>query len=150
MFLYHVLNITVCLVVGIAESHLINDTIVDVNGYSWQGFNRKHFHVPARYVCGSVGLLIRDNVCRHFNIDIVDNDTDRIFQVKLEDKTFALVCVIYVLPKSSTRAVNVNDFFETLVTKVYMIPKDSPFYLCGDQNSRCSDFSYYIAGETCN
>lgn len=34
MFLYHVLNITVCLVVGIAESHLINDTIVDVHGYN--------------------------------------------------------------------------------------------------------------------
>ncbi|CAC5409437.1 unnamed protein product [Mytilus coruscus] len=136
--------------IGIAETHLTGNKGIEVDGYNWFGFNRKNIHVRAKTGSGGVGLLIRNDICSQFDVEIIDNDTDGILWVRLEDKNCLqnafCVCVVYLPPENSTRAVNVNEFFETLMTKIYTLPQGSPFYLCGDWNSRCSDLSDSIAG----
>ncbi|VDH91823.1 Hypothetical predicted protein [Mytilus galloprovincialis] len=129
--------------IGIAETHSTGNKGIQVDGYNWFGFNRKNIHVRAKTGSGRDGLLIRNNSCSQFNVEIIDNGTDGILWVIFEDKNclqnFFCVCVIYLPPENSTRAGNVNEFFETLMTKIYTLPQGSPFYLCGDWNSRCSD-----------
>ena len=137
-------------ILGIAETHLKNDSDISVEGYTWYGFNRKNIHVRAKSGSGGVGLLIRNDLYSQFDITVVDNDFEGIFWLKFEDKnslrnTF-YVCVVYLPPEYSTRAVNVNEFFETLMTKIYTIPHGCPFFICGDWNSRCSDFADSIPG----
>ncbi|CAG2255049.1 unnamed protein product [Mytilus edulis] len=81
---------------------------------------------------------------------MVNDVTDGILGVKLQDKLCLLnifyICAVYLPPENSTRAANVHDFMETLMTQIYTIPNGHAFYICGDWNSRCSDFSDFIEG----
>ncbi|VDI31988.1 Hypothetical predicted protein [Mytilus galloprovincialis] len=137
-------------ILGLAETHLTGDNVISVEGYQWFGLNRKHIHVRAKSGSGGVGILIRNSICNEFDITIADNDTEGILWIKLENKTNAnnvlYVCVVYLPPENSTRAVNVHEFFDNLMTKVYTVPQGNPFYICGDWNSRCSDFVDSITG----
>ncbi|CAC5407386.1 unnamed protein product [Mytilus coruscus] len=85
-----------------------------------------------------------------FNVVKVDASTDGILWVQFseinnQDNCF-FVCVVYLPPEHSARSVNINDFFDTLMSKIYTIPNGSPLYLCGDWNSRVSDIEDYIQG----
>jgi hypothetical protein len=31
-------------IIGIAESHLLGDSVLELDGYRWYGFNRAHIH----------------------------------------------------------------------------------------------------------
>ncbi|CAC5360691.1 unnamed protein product [Mytilus coruscus] len=59
------------------------------------------------------------------------------------------VHVVHLPPENSTRAVNVHEFMETLMTHIYTIPQGNLFYLCDDFNSRCSDLSDLVEGIDC-
>ncbi|CAG2188375.1 unnamed protein product [Mytilus edulis] len=137
-------------ILGLAETHLTGDKVISVEGYQWFGLNRKHIHVRAKSGSGGVGILVRNSICNEFDVTIADNDTEGILWIKLENKTNAnnvlYVCVVYLPPENSTRAVNVHEFFDNLMTKVYTVPQGNPFYMCGDWNSRCSDFVDSITG----
>ncbi|CAC5359727.1 unnamed protein product [Mytilus coruscus] len=136
--------------VGIAETHLTGNKGIAVDGYNWFGFNRTNIHVRAKTGSGGVGLLILNDICSQFNVEIIDNDTDGILWVRLEDKNCLqnafCFCIVYLPPENSTCAVKVNEFFETFMSKIYTLPQGSPFHLYGDWNSRYSDLSDSIAG----
>lgn len=68
------------------------------------------------------------------------------FQDTNRATTMFYVCVIYLPPENSTRAVNIHEFMETLMTQLYTIPQGNMFYLCGDWNSRSSGLSDSIEG----
>ncbi|VDH90239.1 Hypothetical predicted protein [Mytilus galloprovincialis] len=137
-------------ILGIGETHLINSNSINIKGYKWYGHNRKNIHIRAKCGSGGVGFLIRQEIVDVFNIEIVNDVTDGILWVKLQDKlclsNIFYVCAVYLPPENSTRAVNVHDFMETLMTHIYTIPNGHAFYICGDWNSRCSDFSDFIEG----
>ncbi|CAG2208741.1 unnamed protein product [Mytilus edulis] len=137
-------------ILGLVETHLTGNTGINIDGYTWFGLNRKEIHIRAKTGSGGVGILIRNDVRDEFNINIVEDNTDGIIWVKFEDKTFAhncfYVCVIYLPPENSTRAVNIHEFFDILMTNIYTIPQGKPFYICGDWNSRCSDLPDSIEG----
>ncbi|CAG2196716.1 unnamed protein product [Mytilus edulis] len=137
-------------ILGLAETHLTGNTGINIDGYTWFGLNRKEIHIRAKTGSGGVGILIRNDVRDEFNINIVEDNTDGIIWVKFEDKNFAhncfYVCVIYLPPENSTRAVNIHEFFDILMTNIYTIPQGKPFYICGDWNSRCSDLPDSIEG----
>ncbi|CAG2245923.1 unnamed protein product [Mytilus edulis] len=137
-------------ILGLVETHLTGNTGINIDGYTWFGLNRKEIHIRAKTGSGGVGILIRNDVRDEFNINIVEDNTDGIIWVKFEDKNFAhncfYVCVIYLPPENSTRAVNIHEFFDILMTNIYTIPQGKPFYICGDWNSRCSDLPDSIEG----
>ena len=56
------------------------------------------------------------------------------------------LCVCYLPPEGSSRYVNVDEFFDTLLTKVYQYQNMGQYYICGDFNSRLGDLVDYIEG----
>jgi len=46
-------------ILAIAETHLLNNDVIDVDGYTWFGFNRKIIHRNARNGSGGIGFLIK-------------------------------------------------------------------------------------------
>ncbi|CAG2201678.1 unnamed protein product [Mytilus edulis] len=141
----------ICLhIIGLAETHLVGENTINIDGYKWYGNNRKLIHVRARAGSGGVGLLVKNDIHSQFNVVKVDATTDGILWVQFseinnQDNCF-FVCVVYLPPEHSARSVNIHDFFDTLMSNIYTIPNGSPFYLCGDWNSRVSDIEDYIQG----
>ncbi|CAG2255414.1 unnamed protein product [Mytilus edulis] len=48
--------------------------------------------------------------------------------------------------ENSTRQIDKDTFFDTLITQVYEHQNKGPFFICGDFNSRCGNESDYIEG----
>ena len=51
---------------GIAETHLVNDSVINVDNYEWFGNNRKHIHIRAKAGSGGVGILVKKDVLSTF------------------------------------------------------------------------------------
>lgn len=68
------------------------------------------------------------------------------FTDKINDNNKFYACVVYLPPENSTRAVNIYEFLDTLMTQVYTIPDGKMFYLCENCNSRCGDLSNFVEG----
>ena len=102
-------------ILGIAESHLTGSNGISVDGYKWFGHNRRSIHVRAKCGSSGVGILVRNELCANFIIQTVDDTTDGIMWIKLENKQCTanvfFVCVVYLPAENSTRAVNIYDFF---------------------------------------
>jgi len=56
------------------------------------------------------------------------------------------VCVSYLPPENSTRQVDKDAFFDTLISQVYEYQNSGQFLICGDFNSICGDEDDYITG----
>ena len=69
-------------IVGIAESHLKGNEILNQPGFIWFGHNRQALHVNARTGSGGVGLLVRDYLLNCFAIYMVKDDTEGILWIK--------------------------------------------------------------------
>ena len=67
------------------------------------------------------------------------------FSSKADSESFHF-CVCYLPPIESTRDIDANEFFDTLLYQVHMYYKNSVFVLCGDYNSRCSNLDDNIPG----
>ena len=52
----------------------------------------------------------------------------------------------YLPPEGPFRYVNVDEFFDTLLTKIYQYQGMGQYYICGDFNSRLGDLVDYIEG----
>ena len=55
----------------------------------------------------------------------------------------------YLPPENSSRSIDVNSFFETLLHNMYEYQNLGITLICGDFNSRCSDHEDFIAGVDC-
>ncbi|CAC5396569.1 unnamed protein product [Mytilus coruscus] len=136
--------------VGLAETHLVGQSVVDIEGYTWFGHNRKHIHVRARTGSGGVGVLVRNDVLVNYNVDKVSDSVDGILWIRFSEKTTPdssfYTCVVYLPPENSARSVNIYEFLDSLSSDIYTIPNGSPFYLFGDWNSRVSDMPDFIEG----
>ena len=137
-------------ILGLAETHLVGQSVVDIEGYTWFGHNRKHIHVRARTGSGGVGVLVRNDVLVNYNVDKVSDSVDGILWIRFSEKnnpdSSFYTCVIYLPPENSARSVNIYEFLDSLSSDIYTIPNGSPFYLFGDWNSRVSDMPDFIEG----
>ena len=52
----------------------------------------------------------------------------------------------YLPPEGSSRYENVDEFVDTLLTKIYQYQGMGEYYICGDFNSRLGDLVGYIEG----
>ena len=133
---------------GIAETHLVNDSVINVDNYEWFGNNRKHIHIRAKTGSGGVGILVKKDVLSTFKVTIEDNPEDGILWIRFTEigKSYNCfyVCVVYLPP--AARRVNAHNFFDVLMEQIYTIPNGNLFYLCGDFNSRIADMDDFITG----
>lgn len=89
-------------ILGIAESHLLNDDILQLDGYTWFGFNRNNIHIRAKSGSGGIGFFIRNSVLNMFDISIEDNTVEGIFWLRMcnkQHKSLIFPCVCYLLRK---------------------------------------------------
>lgn len=134
---------------GVAETKLKGDDQLQIPGFSWIGQNRTELHVRATTGSGGVGLLIADGVTTDFTASVLDSSTEGILWVKLSHRVenFSIcVAVCYLPPEYTTRNVDGEAFFDTLLYQVYMYQKEGPFMIIGDFNARCGVDQDYVEG----
>ena len=134
---------------ALAETHLISNNELRVAGYTWVGQNRTNIHISARNGSGGVGLLIENTFASNYNIQILDKGHEGILWINFKhilNGTCFNLCVCYLPPEGSSRYVNVDEFFDTLLTKIYQYQGMGQYYICGDFNSRLGDLVDYIEG----
>ena len=134
---------------GIAETHLTNDTELELNGYQWFGNNRKHLHVRARTGSGGVGFFIKLSLLNVFNVSVLDDSVEGILWLNMVHKVTGfrlLPCVCYLPPENSSRQVDGYEFYDNLLANIYQFQDMGLIYICGDFNSRCGDNDDFIAG----
>ncbi|CAG2243151.1 unnamed protein product [Mytilus edulis] len=137
---------------SIAETYLKEDEVLIVNGFKWFGHNRNVIHKNAKCGSGGVGFLIKDYLTEIFDIGILDQSFEGILWLYLHHRLSNFrfnICVCYLPPDHSTRQVDKELFFDTLISQVYEFQNDGLFYICGDFNSRCGDEYDYIPGVDC-
>jgi hypothetical protein len=70
-------------IISICETHLLDNEVINVNSYTWFGFNRLEIHRNAPKGSGGVGLLLRNSLPETHNVKVVDTSYDGILIVKL-------------------------------------------------------------------
>jgi hypothetical protein len=55
-------------------------------------------------------------------------------------------CIYNLPPNNSSRQIDVNNFYDTLLSSIYVYQNDCPLYICGDFNSRIGDNCDCIIG----
>ena len=136
-------------VIGIAETHLLQNNYIDVEGYKWYGNNRKQIHRRAPKGSGGVGILVKNVLFEHFHVEVLNQDTQGILWITLKHKLtkeFLNFCVCYLPPANSTRAVNAQDYFDTLMSQIYEYQSVGQVTIFGDFNTRIGENLNYIAG----
>lgn len=125
------------------------DDVLFINGYKWIGQNRKALHRNAKNGSGGVGIFIKMYLYDLFHITILDDSFEGILWINFIEKSSEFefnICICYLPPENSTRQIDKDTFFDTLITQVYEHQNKGPFFICGDFNSRCGNESDYIEG----
>ncbi|CAC5356242.1 unnamed protein product [Mytilus coruscus] len=65
-------------IIGIAETHLINDNDICIDNYIWLGNNRKQIHVRAKIGSEGVDILIKKKKLKVLKVTIENDSEDRI------------------------------------------------------------------------
>ena len=111
---------------------------------------KKNIHKNAKCGSGGVGFLFKNYLLEIFYFDILDNSFEGILWIKLSHRVHNYkvnLCVCYLPPENSTRQIDQDLFFNTLLVQVYEYQNDGLFYICGDFNSRCADeYDFILRG----
>ena len=110
-------------IIGLAETHLRDNNIPFIKGYSAFTHNRTQLHRRAKVGSGGVCVLIKLYILEQFTVKIPDNDIEDILWVKLVHKTTSeqfCICVCYLPPEGSSRNVDLRGFFDTLLSQIYV------------------------------
>lgn len=128
-------------IVSVCETHLSGVMGLDLKdlGYEWYGFNRTHIHKDAPKASGGVGFLIRTDIMRQYEVNIMDKCIDGILGIQFNDKFtdfkfIAFVC--YLPPENSPWGRDALAFFSHLLSQIYLNSETDAIFLLGDINSR--------------
>ena len=105
--------------------------------------------INVRNGSGGVGLLIENTFASNYNNQILDKGHECILWINFKhilNGTCFNLCVCYLPPEDSSRYVNVDEFFDTLLTKIYQYQGMGQYYICNDFNSRLGDLVDYNEG----
>ena len=108
-------------IVALVETWLKGDEEVVVEGCKWFGNNRNHQHRKAVRGSGGVGVLIREEVLKHYQVEILEAEIEDMLWVKLnqgEEKEGLVLAVCYVPPESSSRGRSSEEYFQILAEQV--------------------------------
>ena len=120
-----------------------------LENYTVFNHNRKSIHKRARCGSGGVCLFVKMSILLNYNVSLLDNSYEDILWVKLENKSSLQcinVCVCYLSPEGSSHIVDPHEYYDQLLSQIYIYQIKGPFILCGDFNSRCGNEADYIEG----
>ena len=136
-------------VLCIAETHCANNTDNQphVDGYKWYGLCRRSHNVRSRRCFGGVGIFVKDCLFNCFNINVISHDYDGILGIILQHKSNAgkfVVFSCYLPPEDSPWGRNADDFFNHLLSLIYMYDDADNIFISGDLNARVGDLQDYV------
>ena len=70
-------------------------------------------HVRAKTGSGGVGFFIKVELLNYFDVSVLDDTSEGILWLKL---VTLLHCVCYLPPENSSRRIDVNTYFDSLLT----------------------------------
>ena len=111
--------------------------------------NRRHIHKRAKIGSGGLCVFIRTQLLTHFEVTVLDDSIEDILWVKLlhrESNQCYSICVCYLSHEGSSRIVDPHEYFENLLSQIYIYQTLGQFMICGDFNARCGDEADYIVG----
>ena len=128
-----IINGTKLNIVGIAESHLKCDNVINIENYMWFGHNREKMHKNAKRGSGGVGFFVRKELNNYYDIEIIDKTTEGILWICVKTKDIQnavcfYACVCYLPPQESSRMVDPANFLDTLLGQIHMYGRNAPFY----------------------
>ena len=136
-------------IIGIAESHLVGSNVLSLPGFKWFGHNRSVIHPRARCGSGGVGLLVRDYLFNFYNVHVIDHTMEGALWIKFSAVNAAvsfIICVCYLPPERSSRAVDAQYFYDELLRQLYSYQQEEIVIICGDFNSRIASKPDFIEG----
>ena len=87
------------------ETHLSGSESINIEKYTFYGFNRPFKHVKAPKASGGVGILVNDSMLLNYDVQTIDKTIDGIICLELNhkftDHRVTLVCA-YLPPKNSS------------------------------------------------
>lgn len=92
---------------------------------------------------------MKNELLLDFNVSVLQESYEGILWLKLvhRRKCFTLLpCVCYLPPENSSRRIDVNAFFDSLLSDFFVFQNIGKPFICGDFNSRCGDLEDTIAG----
>ena len=96
-------------IIAAADTHLVVDNKININDFDWFGQNRRNFHRNARCGSGGVGVLVKKELFKKFNIDILDSTFEGIIWLKFECKQTRFcfsTCACYLPSETSIYVCN--------------------------------------------
>ena len=136
-------------IIGIAETHLLKNNYINIEGFKWYGNNRKQIHRRAPKGSGGVGIFVKNTLFEQFNVEVLDSETEGILWISLKHKVTKEClnfCICYLPPANSTRAVNAQEYFDVLMSQMYEYQSVGQVTIFGDFNTRIGDNLDFIPG----
>ena len=116
-----------------------------MEGFHWFGHNRPEHSLSQQAWRGSggVGFLVADKLLLKHKVAVIDTSVDGIMWLKLslknEDDQGLLLCVCYLPPEGSSTGNHAQEFYDALLSQLYMYYDGNPVIICGDFNGRIGD-----------
>ena len=111
-----------------------------MEGYTWFGNNRQSLDPRAQRGSGGVGFLIKNKIIETYDVFVIDNQFEDTIWIKIQEKennlNYIYLCSCYLPPECSTRGNKVQEFFDNLLSNIYILYDEAPLIICGDLNSR--------------
>ena len=135
--------------IAVVETWLKGEEIIDAEGFKWVGRNRRLLHKRAVRGSSGVGILIKEELLKRCNLEILDADSEDILWVKLdwkEDESSLVLAVCYIPPETSSRGKGSEETLQLLAEQVGKFGALGPIVTCGDFNARCGNLEVEVDG----
>ena len=128
-------------VVIISETLLKDNDLIRIPDFTWFGFNRRGIYKKASKDSGGVGILVRDSLFRHFNVNIVEQSVQGIIGLELVNKATDYIVRLYscYLPPEGSPWTNITVLYEHLLGELYLSSEADITIFGGDFNARVGD-----------
>ena len=135
-------------VICINETHLQGNATIELQNYTYYGFNRQLTHIHAPKGSGGIGIFVKDKLLSTFNVSVFDKSYDGILGISLISKNtdYSLaIFATYLPPESSSWGRDATAFYAHLLGEIYMLNDFDSIIICGDMNSRIGQLSDSIS-----
>ena len=125
-------------IVCIAETHLAKDKTITLVNYTWFGFNRELKHKKSAVTHGGVGILVKNNLLKLYNVSVINKEVDAILAIVFHSKSSECIFIIFscYLPPANTPWAEPTKFFGHLIAQLYEYNNAEFILIGGDFNAR--------------